>query len=119
MCRFEKMAAGMSTIEPTPLALVPFLRKAMRAHTIPAQAKEIDFTLDIAEADANIAANIDPIKMTVVFRNLYRCVVGPPGYAATPHIPGTPIRLAPLPPQQCHQVHREGRQGDVPCDAQG
>ena len=67
---FEKMAAGMSTIEPTPMVLLPFLRKAMRVHNIPAQAKQIDFTLAVAEADFKVAANIDPIKMNVVFRNL-------------------------------------------------
>ena len=68
---FEKMAAGMTTIEPVPMLLLPFLVKAMGAHAIPARAKNIDFQLVDDGNDKDLAVNMDPIKLTVVFRNLF------------------------------------------------
>jgi signal transduction histidine kinase len=69
---FEKLAAGMTTIETTPTHLAKFLKDAMTQHMIPARAKDIDFTLSVVTSDIEFGANIDPIKMTVVLRNIFR-----------------------------------------------
>jgi signal transduction histidine kinase len=69
---FEKLAAGMTTIETAPTRIVRFLNKAMKHHTIPARAKEIDFTLTVDARDSQLGVNVDPVKMTIVFRNLFR-----------------------------------------------
>ena len=69
---FEKLAAGMTTIETAPTRIVRFINKAMRHHMIPARAKEVDFTLSVEARDTELGVNIDPIKMIVVFRNLFR-----------------------------------------------
>jgi signal transduction histidine kinase len=69
---FEKMAAGMTTIEAVPTYIVRFLNKAMRQHMIPARAKEIDFKMSVDTRDNELGVDIDPIKMTIVFRNLFR-----------------------------------------------
>jgi hypothetical protein len=69
---FEKLAAGMTTIETVPTRIVRFVENAMKQHQIPARAKEINFKLTVDTRDKDIGANIDPIKLTVVFRNLFR-----------------------------------------------
>jgi signal transduction histidine kinase len=69
---FEKLAAGMTTIETAPARIVRFVEMAMKQHTIPARAKEIDFKLTVEARDRDMGVDIDPIKMTVVFRNLFR-----------------------------------------------
>jgi signal transduction histidine kinase len=69
---FEKLAAGMTTIETAPTRIVRFIKDAMKQHMIPARAKEIDFTLTVEPCDNELGVNFDPIKMTVVFRNLFR-----------------------------------------------
>ncbi len=69
---FEKLAAGMTTVEAAPKRIVRFLKKVMQQHLIPARAKEIDFVMSVAHRDNEMGVNIDPIKMTIVFRNLFR-----------------------------------------------
>ena len=69
---FEKLAAGMTTVETTPTRVVRFLQKAMKQHMLPARAKEIDFTLSVDPRDGQVVVDIDPIKMIVVFRNIFR-----------------------------------------------
>jgi two-component system sensor histidine kinase/response regulator len=69
---FEKLAAGMTTIETVPTRIVRFIEKAMMQHLIPARAKEIDFKLTVEARDNEIGVDIDPIKMVVVFRNIFR-----------------------------------------------
>jgi hypothetical protein len=69
---FEKLAAGMTTIETVPTRIVRFIDKAMKQHLIPARAKEIDFKLTVEARDRDMGVDIDPIKMTIVFRNLFR-----------------------------------------------
>jgi signal transduction histidine kinase len=69
---FEKLAAGMTTIETAPTRIVRFIEMAMKQHLIPARAKEIDFKLTVEPCDNHVGVNIDPVKMTVVFRNLFR-----------------------------------------------
>ena len=72
LLEFEKLAAGMTTIEAVPTYIVRFLHKAMKQHLIPARAKEIDFKLSVETRDNELGVEIDPIKMTVVFRNIFR-----------------------------------------------
>jgi signal transduction histidine kinase len=69
---FEKLAAGMTTIETAPTRIVRFLKDAMKQHLIPARAKEIDFTMTVEPRDNEMGVDIDPVKMTVVFRNIFR-----------------------------------------------
>ncbi len=69
---FEKLAAGMTTIETAPTRIVRFLNKAMKQHTITARAKAIDFTLTVDTRDSQLGVNVDPVKMTIVFRNIFR-----------------------------------------------
>ena len=69
---FEKLAAGMTTLETAPTRIVRFVKNAMKQHLIPARAKDIDFTLSVVASDIEFGANIDPIKMVVVFRNIFR-----------------------------------------------
>ena len=69
---FEKLAAGMTTIEAVPTRIVRFIDKAMKQHMLPAHAKNIDFILSVSDRDNELGVNIDPIKMTVVFRNIFR-----------------------------------------------
>jgi signal transduction histidine kinase len=69
---FEKLAAGMTTIETVPTRIVRFIDKAMKQHLIPARAKEIDFKLTVEARDRDMGVDIDPVKMTIVFRNLFR-----------------------------------------------
>jgi signal transduction histidine kinase len=69
---FEKLAAGMTTIDTAPTRIVRFIEKAMMQHLIPARAKEIDFKLTVDTRDNELGVDIDPIKMVVVFRNIFR-----------------------------------------------
>ena len=69
---FEKLAAGMTTLETAPTHIVSFLRDAMKQHMIPSRAKKIDFRLSVDARDDELGVNIDPVKMTVVFRNIFR-----------------------------------------------
>ena len=59
---FEKISAGLFTIEPVQTSLLTFLRKCMSQHFIPALAKDI--TLEMSQVDyAEIMVSIDPTKM--------------------------------------------------------
>ena len=69
---FEKLAAGMTSIEAVPIRIVRFIDKAMDQHAIPALAKKINFDLSVDLRDSDLGVNIDPVKMTVVFRNIFR-----------------------------------------------
>jgi signal transduction histidine kinase len=69
---FEKLAAGMTTIDTAPTYIVRFIEKAMKQHLIPARAKSIDFKLTVEARDRDMGVDIDPIKMVVVFRNIFR-----------------------------------------------
>ena len=69
---FEKLAAGMTTIEPTPVHLIYYLRGCMKTHQISARAKNITMNfLDQTGVDEeSLLVSIDPVKMNIVFRNL-------------------------------------------------
>ena len=69
---FEKLAAGMTAIEAVPSFIVRFLNKAMKQHMIPSRAKGIEFKLSVDARDNELGVNVDPIKMIVVFRNIFR-----------------------------------------------
>ena len=62
----------MMTLECVPTLLMPFLKKAMRLHHIPATAKQIHFHLAETAGTENVAVNCDPIKMLIVCRNIFR-----------------------------------------------
>ena len=62
----------MMALECVPTLLVPFLKNAMRQHRIPATAKHIHFHLVEAAGTENVAVNMDPIKMLIVCRNVFR-----------------------------------------------
>ena len=69
---FEKLAAGLTTLECVPTLVVPFLEHAMRPHKMPARAKSILFDLvPSSTLTCNIAIDVDPIKLITVFRNLF------------------------------------------------
>ena len=68
---FEKLAAGMTTLECVPTLALPFLEQAMRQHMLPARAKNISFELVPSFVTRNVAVNVDPIKLITVFRNLF------------------------------------------------
>lgn len=66
---FEKISAGMFTIEPVTTSLFPFLKHCMQQHFIPALAKEIKLILG-PSVYTEIMVNIDPTKMAIVMRNI-------------------------------------------------
>ena len=70
---FEKLAAGMITLECVPTPVLPFLEQAMKQHLLPAKAKEISFELVLPSSPSlfspTVTINIDPIKLSTVFRN--------------------------------------------------
>ena len=69
---FEKLAAGMTTLECVPTLVFPFLEQAMRQHMLPARAKNISFELvPSSSITRNVAIDVDPIKLITVFRNLF------------------------------------------------
>jgi signal transduction histidine kinase len=69
---FEKLAAGMTTLECVPTHVVPFLEQAMKQHLLPARAKDISFELVPSSVITNhVAINVDPLKLATVFRNLF------------------------------------------------
>ena len=68
---FEKLAAGMTTLECVPTPIVPFLEQAMKQHLLPARAKEIAFELVPSIVTSQVAINVDPLKLATVFRNLF------------------------------------------------
>ena len=68
---FEKLAAGMTTLECVPTLVLPFLEQAMRQHLLPARAKNILFELVQSSVTHNVAVDVDPVKLITVFRNLF------------------------------------------------
>ena len=69
---FEKLAAGMTTLECVPTVIVGFLEQAMRQHFLLARAKNITFELiPSSSVTRNVAIDVDPIKLVTVFRNLF------------------------------------------------
>ena len=68
---FEKLAAGMTTLECVPTPVLSFLEQAMRQHMLPARAKNISFELVPSAVARNVAIDADPIKLITVFRNLF------------------------------------------------
>ena len=68
---FEKLAAGMTTLECVPTPVLPFLEQTMRQHMMPARAKHILFELVPSAVARNVAIDVDPIKLITVFRNLF------------------------------------------------
>lgn len=69
---FEKIAAGMFTIQTETTPLLEFLKRCMKNHFIPALAKDIKFSLtpsSLMSGDINI--DIDSVKMAVVMKNLF------------------------------------------------
>ena len=69
---FEKLAAGMTTLECVPTPVLSFLEQAMRQHMLPARAKNISFELvPSSSITRNVAIDVDPIKLITVFRNLF------------------------------------------------
>lgn len=70
---FEKLAAGMQTIEPNKQAIVPYIRESMKPHILPAMAKSIKFELVLGDrCDDDAWVSLDPVKCKIVFRNLFR-----------------------------------------------
>ena len=66
---FEKISAGLFTIEPVQTNLLEFLTKCMSQHFIPALSKDI--TLEMSHVEySEILVSIDPIKMGIVIRNV-------------------------------------------------
>ena len=71
LLEFEKLAAGMTTLECVPTRILPFLEQAMKQHLLPARAKEILFELVPSEETRNVIVNVDPCKLTTVFKNIF------------------------------------------------
>ena len=61
----------MTTLECVPTPIVPFLEQAMKQHLLPARAKEIIFELVPSEETHNVTVNVDPCKLTTVFKNIF------------------------------------------------
>ena len=65
---FEKLAAGMFTVDRTPLALAPFLRDVAKLFALSAQAKRVQ--VEMTGGDRPLVVGMDRVKMKTVFRNL-------------------------------------------------
>ena len=69
---FEKLAAGMTTLEYHATPVLPFLDQAMKQHMLPARSKEITFELLPSPGFTScVIFNVDPIKLATVFRNIF------------------------------------------------
>jgi signal transduction histidine kinase len=86
---FEKLAAGMCTVDKTHIALLPFLKDCAKMFLVSAQAKDIaiEFVLEGMAAPSplsvrggpgstgscgrQLVVDIDRVKMKTVFRNLF------------------------------------------------
>ena len=72
LLKFEKLAAGLTTLECVPTTILSFLEQAMKQHFLPARAKEILFELvPTLHVTRTVTIDVDPIKMATVFRNLF------------------------------------------------
>ena len=70
---FEKLTAGMTSLECVPVNIVPYLDVAMKQHMLPARAKGITFEIlpSLVQVDNRVQVNADPLKIAVVFRNIF------------------------------------------------
>ena len=66
---FEKLAAGMFTVDRTPTALMPLLHNQVKMFQLSAQAKCV--SLVIMGGAADLAVSVDLVKMKTVWRNLF------------------------------------------------
>ena len=71
LLEFEKLAAGMTVLECVPTPIVPFLEQAMRQHMLTARAKDIPFELVPSVEARSVTVNVDPCKLTTVFKNIF------------------------------------------------
>ena len=72
LLKFEKLAAGLMTLECVPTFILSFLEQTMKQHFLPSRAKEILFELVPASYITHtMSIDVDPIKMATVFRNLF------------------------------------------------
>ena len=72
LLEFEKLAAGLTTLECVPTPIVPFLEQSMKQHLLPARAKNISFELVPSSlVSPSLTINADPVKLGTVFRNLF------------------------------------------------
>ena len=71
LLEFEKLAAGMTTLEYAVTPVLPFLEQLMRQHMIPSRAKNIQFDFVPSSDTRNVSINVDPLKLATVFRNLF------------------------------------------------
>ena len=70
LLEFEKLAAGLTTLECAVTPVLPFIEQVMRQHMISSRAKDIQFVL-IPSITQNVTINVDPMKLATVFRNLF------------------------------------------------
>ena len=72
LLEFEKLAAGLTTLECVPTPILSFLKSAMKQHLLPARNKNISFELlpSISVSSA-LTIDADPMKLITVFRNLF------------------------------------------------
>ena len=73
MMLFEKLSAGMRSIEPQAVPVLSYIRDCMKPHLVPALAKEIEFTLDVPtgaphpDTPSRVAEHtclmLDPVKV--------------------------------------------------------
>ena len=72
LLEFEKLAAGLTTLECVPTLVLPFLEQAMKQHLLPARGKNISFELAPSSPNThNVSIHADPMKLATVFRNLF------------------------------------------------
>jgi signal transduction histidine kinase len=70
LLEFEKLAAGMTTLECVPTPILPFLERAMKQHLLSARSKEIVFELVPSVETRSVTVNVDPCKFMTVFKNI-------------------------------------------------
>ena len=72
LLEFEKLAAGLTTLECVPTPILSFLEQAMKQHLLPARNKCISFDLEpLSMISPTLTINVDPMKLATVFRNLF------------------------------------------------
>ena len=69
---FEKIAAGMFTVQTISTSLLDFIKSCMLNHFIPAFAKKVTFMLTPSSyCTADVLVDVDPIKLAVVMKNIF------------------------------------------------
>ena len=72
LLEFEKLAAGLTTLECVPTMILPFLQQVMKQHLLPSRNKSISFELEPSSLiSPTLTVNVDPKKLETVFRNLF------------------------------------------------